>query len=75
MLWVHIMWVPTEAILMSTNNIGFHEDMAKIIFQLSNMHLICFSDKVYVCYSFSFVLYSFLLFKFMYEFGIIPSYW
>ena len=36
---------------MSTDNIGFHEDMAKIIFQLSsNMHLICFSDKVYVCY-------------------------
>ena len=29
---------------MSTNNIGFNEEMTKIIFQLSsNMHLICFS--------------------------------
>ena len=33
-----------EAILMSTHNIGFHEEMTKIIFQLSsNTHLISFS--------------------------------
>ena len=30
-----------EAILMSTHNIGFYEDLTKIIFELSsNMHLI-----------------------------------
>ena len=31
MLWVH-----AEAILMSTHSIGFYEEMAKIIFQLSS---------------------------------------
>ena len=31
----------TEAILMSTHNIGFYEDLTKIIFELSsNTHLI-----------------------------------
>ena len=31
-----------KAILMSTNNIGFDEDLTKIIFELSsNKHLIC----------------------------------
>ena len=38
MLWVLIRG---EAILMSTNNIGFYEDLTKIIFELSsNTHLI-----------------------------------
>ena len=33
-----------EASLMSTHNIGFYEDMVKIIFQLSsNIHFICSS--------------------------------
>ena len=32
-----------EAIIMSTNNIGFYEDLIKIIFQIaSNMHLISY---------------------------------
>ena len=32
---------------MSTNNIGFYEEMAKIIFQLSsNIHFICSSESV-----------------------------
>ena len=32
---------PTDAILMSTHNIGFYEDLTKIIFELSsNTHLI-----------------------------------
>ena len=35
----------TEAILMSTHNIGFYEDLTKIIFELSsNMHLISSAD-------------------------------
>ena len=29
---------------MSTHNIGFYEEMAKIIFQISNTHFICSSD-------------------------------
>ena len=37
-----------EAILMSTHNIGFYEDLTKIIFQLSsNKHLIS-SSKTHV---------------------------
>ena len=36
----HIRYI-AEAILMSTHNIGFYEDLTKIIFELSsNMHLI-----------------------------------
>ena len=40
MLWVLIRIAsPGEAILMSTHNIGFYEDLTKIIFELSsNMH-------------------------------------
>ena len=38
-----------EAILMSTHNIGFYEDLTKIIFHLSsNMHLISSSGLVHV---------------------------
>ena len=34
-----------EVILMSTHNIGFYEDLTKIIFELSsNMHLISSAD-------------------------------
>ena len=34
-----------EAILMGTHNVGFYEEMAKIVFQLSsNAHLICSSE-------------------------------
>ena len=46
MLWVLIRIalprrLDAEAILMCTHNIGFYEEMLKIIFQLSsNMHLI-----------------------------------
>ena len=52
MLWVLISFIKTyvvgahkirlgEAILMSTHNIGFYEDLTKIIFELSsNMRLI-----------------------------------
>ena len=33
-----------EAVLMSTHNIGFYEEISKIIFQFSsNIHLICSS--------------------------------
>ena len=36
----------SEVILMSTNNIGFYEEMAKIIFQLpANRHFIYSSDN------------------------------
>ena len=36
-----MLWVLTEAILMSTHNIGFYEDLTKIIFGISiNTHLI-----------------------------------
>ena len=39
------MYVVGEAILMSTHNTGFNEDLTKIIFQLSsNMHLISSSE-------------------------------
>ena len=38
-----------EVILMSTHNIGFYEDLTKIIFQLSStMHLIFSSAKVLI---------------------------
>ena len=37
MLWVHIRIASVgEAILMSTHNIGFYEDLTKIIFELSS---------------------------------------
>ena len=40
MLWVLIR-IASEAILISTHNIGFYEELTKIIFELSsNMHLI-----------------------------------
>ena len=46
-----------EAILMNSHNIGFYEDLTKIIFELSsNMHLIsssmgAFEDKTFREYS------------------------
>ena len=44
MLWVLIR-IASEAILMSTHNIGFYEDLTKIIFELSsNTHLISTAD-------------------------------
>ena len=36
MLWVLIRIASGDAFLMSTHNIGFYEEMAKIIFQLSS---------------------------------------
>ena len=39
MLWVLIRMAMAEAILMSIQNIGFYEDLTKIIFE-SNTHLI-----------------------------------
>ena len=36
MLWVLIRIASGEAILMSTHNIGFYEDLTKIIFELSS---------------------------------------
>ena len=40
-----------EAILMSTHNIGFYEDLTKIIFEISsNMHLISSTDLTQVLY-------------------------
>ena len=36
MLWVLIRIAFADAILMSTHNIGFYEDLTKIIFQLSS---------------------------------------
>ena len=37
-----------EAILMSTHNLGFYEDLTKNIFELSsNMHLISSADSLY----------------------------
>ena len=44
MLWVLIR-IASEAILMSAHNIGFYEDLTKIIFELSsNTHLISSAD-------------------------------
>ena len=54
----YISYVVAEAILMSTLNIGFYEDLRKIIFQLSsNTHLISSSGlfktglAMLVCFS------------------------
>ena len=42
---------------MSTHNIGFNEDLTKIIFELSsNMHLISFAGILLSNMNFSFVL-------------------
>ena len=38
-----MLWVLAEAILMSTYNICFYGALTKIIFQLSNTLLICFT--------------------------------
>ena len=49
-LWVLIRIA--SPILMSTHNIGFYEDLTKIIFQLSsNTHLISSSDDYNLCSS------------------------
>ena len=42
MLWVHRLG---KAILMSTHNIGFYEDLSKIIFQLSSNHTSLLLEK------------------------------
>ena len=46
MLWVLIRIASGSAILMSTHNIGFYEDLTKIIFELSsNTHLISSAES------------------------------
>ena len=43
-----MLWVLAKAILMSTHNIGFYEDLTKIIFELSS-NIIKYAPYFFCC--------------------------